>query len=143
MSIGIAAFLVDERFEDITRTSAEKYWEDKRPVIHLWAARNFHSRFLPESESDSNLHDFQPFGLQGLPLFLAVAEKFKQFGLGYCPRDKKKPLLDEKILYSIPKDFPVPELKFELNAEKMEGVIEMIDNDYKATIVSKLNQKNK
>jgi len=138
-SKGIAALLASEGFKDsdfeVTRFSAENYWDKMKPSIHLWAALYVILQTTDDLVPFDDFHEFFPFGFENLPVFLSLAEKFRVFGLKYCPRDKKKPLLTENEVYSIPNGFPFAIMK--MSWGKMSGVeetIEFIKKEYESNI---------
>lgn len=147
MSKGIAAFLMHKYTEGkewaVSRTNAEKYWNNMRPAIHLWAALHVYIDLLDKKDSyDVDPLTFLPYGLDNLPAFLSLAEEFKKIGLKYYPRDKQKPLLDENLLYTLPQDFVLPKNKLTIKVESFNDELKMIKNEYKSTIDPEYLKKN-
>jgi hypothetical protein len=118
MSKGKASFIIEDKTKgSITRHDAEKYWDKKKPVIHLWAAFSLvHDGSVTKGKI--KIKDMTtPEGLMAgwwlsniispnsLDFFLSIAELFKKKGLNFYPRDKRVSLLNEDELYSIPKKF--------------------------------------
>jgi hypothetical protein len=81
---------------DIRRT-----WAKFRDVAHLAAATVFRGITAKEVKSLETCDD--------LPIFLAIARDFEQFGTTFYPHARKHPLLDQKTIWSVPKDMLLPD----------------------------------
>jgi hypothetical protein len=46
---------------------------------------------------------------EDLPIFLAIARDFEEFGTSFYPHARKHPLLNQKTIWSVPKDMLLPD----------------------------------
>ena len=84
-------------------TSIRNAWATYKSVAHLWAAKRgvadyfFSEKGLSQEPAAFLTPEFQEYNFtrcyDELPIFLAMAECFRQFGIQHVPRGQKSPIL--------------------------------------------------
>jgi hypothetical protein len=88
--------------------SIRKHWEKYKPVAHLWAAM----RMLQLKENNPHAFEFGIMLTDGLELFLAIAEGFRNFGEKFVPSRPKNPesILARDKTWKVPSSYLLPDV---------------------------------
>jgi Phage integrase family len=86
----------------------EKAWLPYRSVSHLWAAHNLYRNCFTSTAS-SEIFWYESQDSQPFPLFLAIAEDFRQWGEECIPHGQKKPLFAPDEMWCTPAILNLPD----------------------------------
>ncbi|WP_243304662.1 hypothetical protein [Geothrix oryzisoli] len=103
-------------------------WDEFKSVAHLWAANFFINQWMAETLADRTKESLVHLEIQSptqetvteiilshhVPLVLALAKDFEEFGLNFKPSHSRKPLLDPERLWTLEdvpnRSFPFPKI---------------------------------
>ena len=96
----------------------QKIWLRFKPVAHLWSALKLLEKELGDLDQAAEMLEDET----GLQYFLAVAENMRIFGESYSLPRGGGPLLDPKITFRVPPDFPLPDIELKLPPLSEQGL---------------------
>ena len=86
----------------VNERSLQRIWDKYQSVAHLWAA------FVLSDEKLSTTAD-------ELVVFLSLAEGIRCWGEQYRPAHSGEPLLDGRVTWTVPADFPLVGVEYDLD----------------------------